>query len=519
MTLNDSRHALNTALYHQIITDSQTGVAIFDAIRNESGECVDFVFSLINDAGAAILGKPAHELGGQRYLTYFAQAKSSGLFAVYKQVMDSGEPHRIPAQPYFADGVSGWFDMRIARYDDALVVTFNDITAIKQMEINYQQQATFLSQLLHTSPSAIVAYEAVREPETPDGQPGAITDFRAVFFNEAYERIFQEPGEQISSRTFRERFRGESHADLFPFYVQLVLSGEGFQRERYYPHLDKWLDLTGTRLHDGFLMVVHDITIQKKQAETLGQINQELVRSNESLQQFAYVASHDLQEPLRKILSFGDIIQNQYADRLDQQGADYVERMQSAAGRMQILIRDILIYSRLTTKPQLFRQIDAQPLIDGVLADLETAIDEKQAVVTVTGLNELTGDELQLRQLFQNLISNALKFTRPGVVPRISISGRTVRGYEAPVPLPVDARNRLFSLIDVTDNGIGFDPQYASRIFQVFQRLHGRTNQYGGTGIGLAIVQKVVDAHNGYIQAEGRPDEGATFRVLLPLNQ
>jgi signal transduction histidine kinase len=516
MTLNDPCHAHNTTLYHQIITDSQTGVAIFDPVRSESGECVDFVFSLINDAGAAILGKPAHELRGQPYLAYFAQAKSSGLFAIYKQVMDSGEPLRIAEQPYFADGVNGWFDMRIARYEDSLVVTFIDITAIKQIEISHQQQATFLSQLLHTSPSAIIAYEAIRAPET-DGQPGAITDFRVVFFNEAYERVFEESSESISRRTFRERFQGETNADLFPFYAQLAQSGMGFQRERYYPQLDKWLDLTGTKLYDGFLIVVHDITIQKKQAEALRLMNQELVRSNESLQQFAYVASHDLQEPLRKILSFGDIVQNQYAPQLGEQGADYIGRMQSAAGRMQVLIRDILIYSRLTRQPQLFKTVDTQALIEGVLADLETSVDEKQAVVTVSQTDPLTGDELQLRQLFQNLISNALKFTRPGSVPHITISCRTVTGSETNMALPVDALTKRFSLIDVTDNGIGFEPQYATRIFQVFQRLHGRTNQYGGTGIGLAIVQKVVDAHNGYIQAEGRPGDGATFRVLLPI--
>ena len=175
----------------------------------------------------------------------------------------------------------------------------------------------------------------------------------------------------------------------------------------------------------------------------------------------------------------------------------------------------MLAYSRVATKRESVKPVALNQLINGVLNDLETAIDDKQAVVTVEPLPILNGDAPQLRQLFQNLIGNALKFAKPGEPPVVYVTAHLIAGRDADVPVSAGDQNRLFYQIDVRDNGIGFEAQHAERIFQVFQRLHGR-NSYEGTGIGLAIVQKVVENHQGYIRAESRPGQGATFRLLLP---
>ncbi|GAB4027214.1 ATP-binding protein [Spirosoma koreense] len=240
----------------------------------------------------------------------------------------------------------------------------------------------------------------------------------------------------------------------------------------------------------------------------------DLQRSNENLQQFAYIASHDLQEPLRKIQSFGDLLRDKYADRLGE-GSQHLERMQTAASRMSTLIRDLLSFSRISTRQASTELIALPDLIEDVLVDLEITIGEAGATVQVAPLPTIMGDRSQLSQLFQNLLSNALKFHKPGIAPLITIQEHTVAATDLPPAVKPSRLAALYHRIDVSDNGIGFDEKYVDRIFQVFQRLHGR-NQYPGTGIGLAICAKVVTNHGGSLIATSRPGEGATFSVYLP---
>lgn len=242
----------------------------------------------------------------------------------------------------------------------------------------------------------------------------------------------------------------------------------------------------------------------------------DLQRSNQNLQQFAYIASHDLQEPLRKIQSFGDILQEQYATSLGD-GSHFLERMRSAANRMSLLIRDLLSYSRISTQRDTKASLSLNEVVDFVLYDLELVIAEQQARIDVEALPTIEGDESQLGQLFLNLISNALKFRRPGVTPHIRIHSDVVTVEQIPANVKPSEAARRYYRIDVQDNGIGFEEKYASRIFQVFQRLHGKS-QFAGTGIGLAICEKVVLNHGGAITAHSEPGEGATFRIFLPVH-
>jgi len=232
----------------------------------------------------------------------------------------------------------------------------------------------------------------------------------------------------------------------------------------------------------------------------------ELRRSNGELEQFAYVASHDLQEPLRKIQAFGDRLKVKCGPQLGTEGLDYIERMLSSSKRMRQLINDLLSYSRLTTKAHSFSPVSLVSIAAGILSDLEIRIQQSGATVEIGVLPMIDADSLQMRQLFQNLLSNALKFARPDVPPVVSIISEILPGEH---PL---CRLRF------RDNGIGFDVKYLDRIFQVFQRLHGR-GEYEGTGVGLAICHKIAYLHGGDITAKSTPGHGATFIVTLPVRQ
>jgi len=241
----------------------------------------------------------------------------------------------------------------------------------------------------------------------------------------------------------------------------------------------------------------------------------DLQRSNDNLQQFAYVASHDLQEPLRKIQAFADILKTQYAEQLDG-GADFLDRMQSAASRMSTLIRDLLAYSRISTHRDRSSSVSLTKVVNMAVNDLELIIEETGAIIDIDPLPTIQGDSLQLGQLFQNLLSNALKFRRSDVNARVRVTVQQVPTLDLPPTVKPTRAAAAYYRIDISDNGIGFDEKYVDRIFQVFQRLHGK-NQYTGTGIGLAICEKVAANHGGAITAASQPGHGATFSVYLPV--
>jgi signal transduction histidine kinase len=234
----------------------------------------------------------------------------------------------------------------------------------------------------------------------------------------------------------------------------------------------------------------------------------ELSRSNAELEQFASIASHDLQEPLRKVQTFAAQITATESERLSEQGQDFLRRMSDAAGRMRALIDDLLMFSRVSTKARPFTAVDLADTVGHVLSDLEVAIEESGARLTIEELPTVEAEPTQMRQLLQNLLGNALKFQRVdgdgvSVTPVITVRATVADGIAE---------------LTVADNGLGFDAQFATRIFRAFERLHG-TSAYPGTGIGLALCRKIVERHHGTITADGREGEGATFTVRLPLRQ
>ncbi len=256
-----------------------------------------------------------------------------------------------------------------------------------------------------------------------------------------------------------------------------------------------------------------EIDEREKAQQALAAANTLLEQRNRELQEFAYVASHDLQEPLRKIRAFTELLQTEQTSGLEDEPRYYLQRIEDAAARMSQLIIDLLAFSRVSTQAQTFRRVDLNNLVHEVLEDLEVSLTESKGRVEADDLCNLEADPVQMKQLLQNLIGNALKYRKEGEPPVIRVRGsiltRALPGFPEP---------RRVCRLEVQDNGIGFDPRHEEKLFSPFQRLHSR-QEYPGTGIGLAICRRIVERHSGSISATSVPGEGSTFTVLLPLEQ
>ncbi len=241
--------------------------------------------------------------------------------------------------------------------------------------------------------------------------------------------------------------------------------------------------------------------------QTLSTLNQELQRSNQNLEEFAHAASHDLKEPIRKIHYFTHQLREQLSGQLQEAELRSFSRIENATQRMGNLIDDLLLYSHVSQRPHETEAVDLNEKVQRVLEDLELDIEEKKADIQVGKLPVVQGYRRQLQQLFQNLLSNAIKYSKADVPPQVTITAE-----------PLEKDGRLYQAIKIKDNGIGFEPMYADKIFQMFARLHGKA-EYSGTGVGLSIVKKVVENHNGFIEVESEPGEGSTFQIVLPVSQ
>ncbi len=283
-------------------------------------------------------------------------------------------------------------------------------------------------------------------------------------------------------------------------FVGLVL--DYLQTYRLQGHQAKQLSMYALEMREAKTEIELKANLLSAHSEELRQFTAQLEHSNRELEEFARIASHDLQEPLRKVQAFGDRLKTKYSDALPEAGREYVDRMQNATARMQDLINDLLKLSRVSTQQHPNEPVDLAALATQVLADLEVRIEETGGTVELVDLPTLHADATQMRQLLQNLIGNALKYNRPGVPPVVRVEAATSDDGQC-----VE--------LTVRDNGIGFDMKHADRIFCVFQRLHGR-EEYEGTGVGLAVCRKIVERHQGTITAHSIVGEGSVFTVTLP---
>ncbi|RYF66419.1 MAG: PAS domain-containing sensor histidine kinase, partial [Cytophagaceae bacterium] len=400
-----------------------------------------------------------------------------------------------------------------------------DVSEQHKAQLAQKEQADLLQMVIDAQPSGVALYKAVRE-KASDGQPGSIIDFTIELVNSANLKTSKRAMSQLIGKRMLTLFPDEEGYAFFELVAEVATTGN--VKEWVLPNIVdgvySWFKSSLIRHGDMVLFTFLDVSELKHQHKALEVANTELRRSNENLQQFAYVASHDLQEPLRKIQSFGDLLANNYAVLLDENGRDMISRMQSAAQRMSLLITDLLNYSRVSTQRSPFEPISLTQLLGTVIDDLYVAVQESGAVFEYGDLPVLMGDKPQLSQLFRNLLANAVLYRRPNVSPVVRIAVQQLAPDDLPalvvetdIPLTTDQSTgiQFFYEISITDNGIGFDEKYLDRIFQVFQRLHNKA-AYPGTGVGLAICRKVVENHRGAMTATSTPGKGSTFRVYLP---
>lgn len=340
----------------------------------------------------------------------------------------------------------------------------------------------------------------------------AVTDRRGIitYVNKKFCAISQYSEEELIGKTHRIINSHYHPEEFFKNMWETISQGwtwEGEIRNRAKDGSYYWVNTTIVPFMDStdnpeqFIAVRYEITERKLAEEQLKIYAKKLEVSNQELQDFASVAAHDLQEPLRKIQSFADRVKIKAKDSIPEDALDYLNRVQASANRMQILINDLLTYSRVTTKANPFSLISIEKVIQEVCSDLEVRLEQTKGRITLGDLPMLEADSTQMHQLFLNLLNNALKFHKPGIGPLVSITSEVI-----------GPNCRIY----IKDNGIGFDEKYLDRIFTIFQRLHGR-HEYEGTGIGLAVCRKIVNRHGGFITAKSHIAEGSTFIITLPM--
>ncbi|MCW3080579.1 ATP-binding protein [Segetibacter sp.] len=343
---------------------------------------------------------------------------------------------------------------------------------------------------------------------------------------------------------------GENFSILFPQFlreqnlpekeVQLAKETGRYESENWRRKKNGdlfWAFVVLTRITDeqgnlvGFVKITQDQTDKKNYEDQLKSkmeelnninlklrdLNNELRRSNSSFEEFAYASSHDLQAPLRKINYFIDQLKTELGEQLNGKPLEFITRIENSTSRMEKLIEDLLTLSNISEGTGEMSEIDLNQLVKDVLEDLELEIAEKAAKISVASLPKVRGNSRQMHQFFQNLISNSIKYTKPDLPPLLQISSDEVSGSEVKASQPLAEADKKYHLIQLQDNGIGFEQEYAEEIFKVFTRLHN-TSDYPGTGVGLSIVQRVVENHRGCIWAESQPGEGASFKALLPID-
>ncbi|XWW43632.1 PAS domain-containing protein [Fibrella sp. USSR17] len=503
------------SLLTSVMKSSPAAVRYYETIRDPTGRIIDFMTGTGNELEAYRAFRPYPSMVGRRMLDLYPQLQANGTFDRYVAVVESGKSDRFEME-HKTDSQTTWFDCTAVAHDNGFVLTTLDISPFKRAQLELKHQAELTAEVLNSSASSILVLNPVY---SEDGQ---IVDFRVKLANPATQTLFARflgrdfMHEDIQQQTMLTLFPATRERDLFKALESVVSTDQPIYHSVDYPQFGITYDYAITPFQSGVLMITTDITPLRAYQQQLEANNAALIRSNDYLQQFAYVASHDLQEPLRKIYSFGDLLMKQHAGALNDTGLDLLQRMQNAAIRMQTLVKDLLEYSRLTTLEASLQPVSLQNLLRETLDDLETTVQDTAAVVTVDGdeLPTIPGDKTQLGQLLQNLIANALKFTRPGLAPQVRITATLFRADQLPQPIHNTASRHWISL-RVADQGIGFDEVYQERIFELFHRLHGRS-KYTGTGIGLAVVKKVVENHHGQIMVQSQPGAGAAFTVYLP---
>lgn len=499
---------------------------------------LEHVVEIANDRIYELWGKSPSQVLGWPIFEGLPEARDQGLEEVLHNVFTKGEtfsasehpvqlPRKTGIETIFINFVYEPFREGDGSVSGVIVVA-NDVTEqvlarkrieeserelqlrVRERTAELESQKNLLNNILVNSSNGISVSRALRNDN------GDVVDSLTILANDAAVRYIGLPKEVYLSKRGTEIEPDLVRSPYFQACVRTLQTGEPFLMQYQLQSTGKWLELTTSRLDkDHLIHIFTDVTPIKEAQLQLERSVEELKRTNQNLEDFAYAASHDLKEPIRKIHFYSDRLKQQLQDNLTKDQTLFFERLENAAKRMGTLVDDLLAYSQATKGLGEEEEVDLNRKMQLVLEDLEVEVEQKGADIGVATLPTIKGSKRQLQQLFHNLITNALKYSKPGSAPHVRITSKEVKGKEVRRDLPPDKAESTYHLIEVRDNGIGFPQQDAERIFNVFTRLHSNT-AYRGTGVGLSIAQKVLQNHGGYIWAESSPGAGATFFVLLP---
>ncbi len=506
------------------------------------------VIELANDMMLSYWGKDSSAIG-KPLAEVLPELKEQAFLDILNTVLITGEPYRavnmhvelivggVLKSHYFdftyqpvrnKDGeVYGVMDMAIDVTDRVLAQQKID-EAQRQILSSFEQSPVAIalideSELTFTMANPFYGELVGRTPEQLIGKPlfSALPELKGQGFDTLLKEVIRTGQPYVASETAVRITRKDKKETIF---VDLTYQPRQQSNGKITGILVIATDVTGQvrsrqnieaseARYRQFSQELEECVNQRTQELTLA--NEDLVRLNSNLRQFAYIASHDMQEPLRKIQTFSSMLTDKLGTQLDEPSSHLLQRISAAAARMSSLIRDVLTYSLVDSSQQKFDRVSLNSVITDALETLSLEIEERNAFIEVSELTDLQGDKSQLVHLFQNLISNSIKFTPHHQKPNIKIQHSLLKRNELPDEVQPGSAAHEFHQINISDNGIGFDPQYLDRIFKVFQRLHNQS-KFPGTGVGLAICERVVTNHGGGITAMSKPGEGATFSIYLP---
>ncbi|WP_353718124.1 PAS domain-containing protein [Dyadobacter sp. 676] len=484
-----------------ILNTAGNSIASYEAIRNPDGKIMDFRIAYSNEdtftyGTTHITGRTCREV--------FPGIFRNGVFEKLVKCIETGRPDNYQFDVR-KDGEVHWFEASIEKLEDSVTVTARNISEelksdLRLKDLNRQlaiQNSIFKHSEENASIGSYAWNVATNELECSDNLYRLI-GYLPQEFTPSFEQFLSFLHPDDRHQAIRDGIRAYETKVVVQNTYRVITKNGDIRHFR----------LSGNFIKEGdnHLMIgaLQDVTKDVELSDALHKKNLELRRNNEELASFSYVASHDLQEPLRKIRAFSSRIMEKESEHFSENTRDYFGRIIAASARMQKLIEALLSYSGTSGVNFKFAETDLNSIVDEVKSDLEELILEKGAVVEVQKLPVLPVIPVQFHQLMQNLIGNGIKYSSPDRKPLVQITSTVTENEQGP-----------FCRISVIDNGIGFDQRYENRIFDLFQRLHGK-NEYEGTGIGLAICKKIVQNHHGYITAEGAPGMGSAFHVFIP---
>jgi signal transduction histidine kinase len=501
----------NNELFAEFLDEMPQGIIWLRPVWSTTQQTiVDFEYAYINDEGIRYLNIDRHLIPGL-LLSSSPTVTENLRKKFFEEMVAIYKTGKKLESKIYNSALNKYAKVLCFKFRGGILNVVQDVTEDNQIIQELEKEKTFSNSILEHSPTGISVTEVIRDKN------GTIVDGRTIIANDQAVELAQLPREVYLSKTITELDPDFLKNPNYQQALHTLKTGEPFHTQYYYEPTCRWIELSVARMDDDHLInILTDITSIKQSQIELECSLEELKRTNENLEEFAYAASHDMKEPIRKVRFYADLLNLQLQGRLSEDEQRALERIENATRRMTLLVDDLLLFSQVTCQTTLEELVDLNVKVRLVLEDLELLIREKQAVITVGELPVVKGHRRQLQQLLSNLITNALKYSKPGEAPRVDIRSRILSGSETGLKLKPDEMNRAYHLIEVEDKGIGFEQKDAERIFNVFTRLRD-DEENKGTGVGLAIASKVVRNHGGFIKAESAPNVGTTFKVYLPV--